>query len=67
MNSFTDLDAWKVGMQLLKEVYALTKRLPKHEQYELASQLRRASTGILLNLAEGFGRSKSAAAASISV
>ena len=60
MASFTDLDAWKVGVELLKEVYVLAKRLPKHEQFELASQLRRASTGILINLAEGFGRSTSA-------
>lgn len=56
MNSYRDLEAWKVGIQLLKEVYRLTALLPAHEQYGLTSQLRRASSSILANLAEGFGR-----------
>ena len=37
----------------IKDVYKLADSLPKHEQFELASQLRRAATSILLNLAEG--------------
>ena len=37
----------------IKEIYKLADSLPKKEQYELASQLRRAATSILLNLAEG--------------
>ena len=51
------MDAWKTGMELVKEVYLLTKRLPKDEQYGLSTQLRRAATSILANLAEGFSRS----------
>ncbi|MEK7137616.1 MAG: four helix bundle protein [Patescibacteria group bacterium] len=60
MDSFTDLEAWKVGMELLQEIYALTKRLPKEEQYGMTSQLRRATTSILANLAEGFSRASPA-------
>lgn len=56
MNSFTDLDAWKIGMELVKEVYRLTDSFPSAERFGLTSQLRRASTSILANLAEGFGR-----------
>jgi len=60
MDSFTDLEAWKTGIELTKEVYALTKKLPKEEQYGLCSQVRRAVTSILANLAEGFSRSSAA-------
>lgn len=57
MESFTDLDAWKKGIELVKEVYQLSKRFPKEEQFGLTSQIRRAATSILINLAEGFSRS----------
>ncbi len=56
MKSFTELEAWKVGMELVKEIYFLTKKLPKEELFGLTSQLRRCSTSILANIAEGFGR-----------
>ena len=35
------------------EIYNLASELPKQEQFELSSQLRRAASSILLNLAEG--------------
>ena len=56
MDSYTQLDAWTVGLDLVVEIYALTKQFPKEELYGLTSQIRRAATGILLNVAEGFGR-----------
>lgn len=60
MDSFTDLEAWKKGMHLLKEVYALTENFPSKEQYGMVSQIRRASSSILANLAEGFSRATAA-------
>ncbi len=36
-----------------RKIYLLTNKLPKKEQFGLASQLRRAATSTLLNLAEG--------------
>jgi four helix bundle protein len=56
MNTYRDLDAWKVGLELVADVYLLTKKFPREELYGLTKQIRKASTSILLNIAEGFGR-----------
>jgi four helix bundle protein len=56
MKRFTDLDAWKIGIELLQEIYRLTAKFPAEERYEITSQIRRASKSILANLAEGCGR-----------
>jgi len=40
-------------MQLVKEIYLLTKMLPKDEVYGLSSQMRRAAVSIPSNIAEG--------------
>ncbi|MBI3331768.1 four helix bundle protein [Candidatus Peregrinibacteria bacterium] len=56
MQSFVELEVWQVGLDLVKEIYRLTKKLPKDELFGLTSQMRRSSTSILTNLAEGFSR-----------
>ncbi len=56
MTTFTSLDIWKVGIELTKEIYLLTKKFPREEIYGLTSQMRRAVTSILANIAEGCGR-----------
>ncbi len=43
-------------MQLVKEIYKITKQLPKHELYILTSQMLRASISIPSNISEGFKR-----------
>lgn len=51
-----NLKAWEKSMNLIKEVYALTRKLPKEEIYVLTSQLRRASVSVASNIAEGASR-----------
>lgn len=43
-------------MELVTEIYTITHKLPKEELYGISSQMRRSSTSILANIAEGFGR-----------
>jgi len=56
VRDFTDLDAWKLGRELRKTVYGITRRFPSEERHGLADQLRRAALSVTANVAEGFGR-----------
>ncbi len=56
MQSFRDLHAWQAGMKLVDEIYTITSTFPHTETFGLTSQLRRAVTSIVANIAEGFGR-----------
>jgi four helix bundle protein len=56
MANYKTLDAWKQSMQLVKEVYILTKVFPKEELYALTSQTKRAAVSVPDNIAEGTER-----------
>ena len=43
-------------MELVKEVYEITKSFPKDELYALTSQIKRAVVSVPCNIAEGVGR-----------
>lgn len=51
--SFYRLEVWKLGMNLVNEVYSITKKFPKDEMFCLVSQLRRAVISVPLNISEG--------------
>ena len=56
IKSFTDLDSWKFGHELVLQIYKATLKFPSQEQFGLTNQIRRASVSITSNIAEGFSR-----------
>ena len=54
--TFEDLEVYKAVREFRKAMYALNRRLPDFEKYELGSQIRRASVSLANNMAEGHGR-----------
>jgi four helix bundle protein len=56
IRDFTDLEVWKAARSLRTHVYLMCRYFPKHETFELCSQMRRAAVSITANLAEGYGR-----------
>jgi four helix bundle protein len=56
--SFRDLEAWQASMDLVLATYALVRKLPAGEQFELARQMRRAAVSIPSNIAEGHAGGK---------
>jgi four helix bundle protein len=53
---FTDLIIYQLAVDLADWIYELTAKFPEGERYNLTSQLRRSSTSVYSNIAEGFGR-----------
>ena len=59
LRSYRDLVAWQKAMDLVEEVYRVTRGWPGDERFELTSQIRRAVVSIPANIAEGQGRNGS--------
>jgi len=53
---FRDLKVWKLGKEIVLDVYRVTKQLPREEVYGLMAQMRKAAVSIPSNVAEGFNR-----------
>ena len=56
IKNFQDLRIWQKGIEVVKDIYILTKKFPKEELYGLTSQMRRSAVSIPSNIAEGFRR-----------
>ena len=56
MHNYSNLQIWQQAMELVVEVYKLTKTFPAEEKYGLVSQMNRAAVSVPSNIAEGAGR-----------
>ena len=53
MRSCRELVVWQKAMELVVDIYRVTRRFPRSEVYGLASQMQRASVSVPSNIAEG--------------
>lgn len=56
MQNYKDLLVWKKAHELTLKIYKTVATYPKEETYNSVSQLKRASSSIATNIAEGTGR-----------
>ena len=56
MRDFRELKVWQKAHRMTLDVYEVTKDFPREERYGLTSQLRRSSSSIPANIAEGCGK-----------
>ena len=56
IQSFRDIKVYQKSYKVMIELYKKVQEFPKEELYGLTSQIKRASTSIPLNIAEGYGK-----------
>lgn len=54
--SHKDLIVWNKSIELVEEIYKITRGFPHEELYGITSQMRRAAVAIPSNIAEGYAR-----------
>lgn len=58
MKTHKDLDVWKNSIDLVLEIYSLTRSFPKEELFCLTKQLRKTAISIPSNISEGAARNQ---------
>ena len=56
MHNFRELKVWRMGIEVSKLIFKVTRNFPPEERYGLTSQLNRSAVSIPSNIAEGCGR-----------
>ena len=59
--NFRELRVYQKAYANSLEIHKVSMEFPKYEQYELGSQMRRASKSVAMNVAEGYGKGYSKA------
>jgi len=52
-HNYKNLKIWKIGISIANEISDLLIEFPKHERYDLSSQISRCSVSMPSNIAEG--------------
>ena len=56
ISSYRGLDVWQLAIDIVIEIYRVTRAFPAEEKFGLVAQLRRAAIAIPSNIAEGHSR-----------
>jgi len=56
VQSFRDLEVYKLARELAKEIFEVSLSFPKEEIYSLTSQIRRSSRSVGAQIAEAWGK-----------
>jgi len=55
--NYKNLEIWELAKEVVIEIHEMSlQKLPKHEMYEVGSQIRRSSKSVKSNIVEGYGR-----------
>lgn len=55
-HNYKNLKIWKLGIEMVDDVFKITNEFPKDERFGLISQINRCSISIPSNIAEGSSR-----------
>jgi four helix bundle protein len=56
MHRYKELEVWKLSVDMVEEIYKITKNFPENEEFGITSQIRRSAISIPSNIAEGAGK-----------
>jgi len=56
IQTYRDLEVWRVAMDLAEQCYLATRPFPREELFGMTGQIRRAAASVPANIAEGQGR-----------
>jgi four helix bundle protein len=56
IKSYSELQVWQKAHELTLEVFRITEKFPRSDMFGVVSQVRRSSSSVAANIAEGFGR-----------
>ena len=58
IKTYKDLNVYQLSYQLAMEIFVISKRFPKEENYSLTIQIRKSSRSVPANIGEGWAKRK---------